>query len=108
MSEQRRQRRKQERAQKKTGVQITTESGVPRRANVSVTAEVITPDYKIRRFPCNGEQYNRINDGEIPEGLPQDIADSIAFTARLHEQGAATFMLARDRAYANTFGDDIP
>ena len=81
---------------------------MPRRADVSVTAEVITPDYKIRRFPCNGEQYNQINDGEIPDGLPPDVIESIAFTARLHEQGAAAFMTARERAYANSPDANTP
>ena len=76
--------------------------GVPRRADISVTADVITPDYRIRRFPCNGQQYNQINDGEIPDGIPKDVGDAIAFTTRLRGQGEKAFTSARDRAYANS------
>lgn len=50
MEETRQARRARERRQRKTEITTSTESGVPNSEGVMVNAEVITPEYKIRRF----------------------------------------------------------
>lgn len=98
------QRRANELRQRKTEITISNERGVPNSEGVMVTAEVITPDYRIRRFGCNGVQYNNINNGTVPDNMPQDLIDAIRFTADLRMQGGDVFRDAQDRAYLNSFG----
>ena len=104
MAETRLERRASERRQRKTEITISTESGVPNREGVMVTAQVITPDYRIRRFGCNGVQYNNINKGMVPNGMPQDLIDTIRFTADLRLPGDDVFCDAEARAYHNSLG----
>ena len=104
MEETRLERRARERRQLKTEITTSTESGVPNSEGVMVAPEVITPEYKIRRFGCNGVQYNNINKGMVPDNMPQDLIDAIRFTADLRMQGGDVFRDAEDRAYLNSFG----
>ena len=97
-----RERRRLDHLAWEAGIGISYRRGVPRREDISVTAEVITLDYHVRRFPCNGVRYNEINEGAIPEAIPQEFVDAMAFTTSLREQGAKAFGNARDRAYVNS------
>ena len=107
MAETRQERRARERRQRKTEITISTERGVPNSEGVMVTAQVITPDYKIRRFGCNGVDFNNINKGMVPDNMPQDLVDAIRFTADLRMQGGDVYRDAEDRAYLNSFGHTL-
>lgn len=99
-------RRIQERRTRKADIRITNERGVPRKESISVQAVVLTPDYKFRRFPCNGLEYNEINEGKIPDGLPQWVIDSLKFNRDLQEQGPEVLEAAMDRALGRTSGNE--
>ena len=80
------------------GIRITNEHGMPGKVSLTVTTDVITQDYQLRRFSCNGAQFGALNEGIFPEGMPQDLVDGINFTLELHRQGRGAYEQAVARA----------
>ena len=89
------------------GITITNARGMPGMVSLTVTTDVITQDYQLRRFSCNGAQFGALNEGIFPEGMPQDMVDAINFTLELHRQGHGAYEQAVARAQIHMDRQDM-